>query len=80
MHYAARWGRLAIAKRLLEGGADPTLRDKDGNTALDVAREQGNIEVVVLLQYAANEDRPMLDCEAIRSEGGEAPSWAHADH
>ncbi len=49
MHYAAWKGYLAIAKRLLEGGADVTLRDEDGKTAIDDAREQGNSKVVALL-------------------------------
>ena len=56
MHYAACYGYLAIAKRLLEGGADWTLKDKNGYTALDVARSQGKSEVVALLsepRYAA---------------------------
>ena len=46
---AAYNGRLANATRLLEGGADLTLRDKDGKTALDYARSQGKSEVVALL-------------------------------
>ena len=49
LHWAAYYGRLAIATRLLEGGADLTLRDKDGKTALDIARSQGHSEVVALL-------------------------------
>ena len=43
------YGNLAIATRLLEGGADLTLRDKSGNTALDYARSHGKSEVVALL-------------------------------
>jgi ankyrin repeat protein len=56
LHYAAYFGHLAIAKRLLEGGADPTLRTKLGQTAIDLARECGRSEVVALLsepRYAA---------------------------
>ena len=57
LHFAALKGHLAIAKRLLEGGADWTLKAKDGRTALDRARLQaGNSEVVALLsepRYAA---------------------------
>ena len=49
LHVAAYNGRLAIAKRLLQGGADPSTRNKDGKTALDYARERGNSEVVALL-------------------------------
>ena len=47
MHFA--YDNLAIATRLLEGGADLTLRDNDGKTALDLARSNGKIEVVALL-------------------------------
>ncbi len=56
MHFAALHGYPVIAKRLLEGGADPTLRNKYGKTALDYARECGKSEVVALLsepRYAA---------------------------
>ena len=56
MHLAAWYGYLAIAKRLLEGGADWTLKTNDGETALDLAREWGQSEVVALLsepRYAA---------------------------
>ena len=49
MHWAALNGHLATAKRLLEGGADPTLRDKNGTTALDWARERGKSDLVALL-------------------------------
>ena len=49
LHIAAFYGYLAIATRLLEGGADLTLRDKNGNTALDWARSWGKSEVVALL-------------------------------
>ena len=49
LHCAAYWGRLAITELLLELGADPTLRCKDGKTALDYAREEGKSEVVALL-------------------------------
>ena len=47
LHFA--YGCLAIATRLLEGGADLTLRDKVGKTALDDARSRGHSEVVALL-------------------------------
>ena len=49
LHIAAYNGNLASATRLLEGGADLTLRDKDGETALDYARSCGKSEVVALL-------------------------------
>ena len=49
LHLAAYNGYLASATRLLEGGADLTLRANDGKTALDWARSQGKSEVVALL-------------------------------
>jgi cytohesin len=36
---AAEWGRDRVVKHLLERGADPTLRDAAGKTALDAARK-----------------------------------------
>ena len=49
LHDAAYHGYLASATRLLEGGADLTLRAKSGHTALDWARSNGKSEVVALL-------------------------------
>ncbi len=60
-------GYLAIAKRLLEGGADPTLRDNDGKTAIDLAREYGKSEVVALLSEPRYAARMHTDCPALPS-------------
>lgn len=40
LHYAACFGRPAIARVLLRHGANPDLRDEDGKTPLDKARER----------------------------------------
>ncbi|XP_018329894.1 E3 ubiquitin-protein ligase HECTD1 isoform X2 [Agrilus planipennis] len=53
LHYAACFGRPAIAKVLLRYGANPDLRDEDGKTPLDKARErmdEGHREVAAVLQ------------------------------
>ncbi|XP_060532522.1 E3 ubiquitin-protein ligase Ufd4 isoform X2 [Cylas formicarius] len=53
LHYAACFGRPAIAKVLLKFGANPDLRDEDGKTPLDKAREradEGHREVAAILQ------------------------------
>uniref|UniRef100_T1J5Y0 E3 ubiquitin-protein ligase n=1 Tax=Strigamia maritima TaxID=126957 RepID=T1J5Y0_STRMM len=53
LHYAACFGRPAIAKVLLRHGANPDLRDEDGKTPLDKARErneEGHREVAGILQ------------------------------
>lgn len=52
LHYAACFGRPGIAKVLLKHGANPDLRDEDGKTALDKARErsdEGHREVANIL-------------------------------
>ncbi|KOO52959.1 hypothetical protein Ctob_014799, partial [Chrysochromulina tobinii] len=67
LHWAARYGHLAIAKRLLEGGADPTLRNKFGKTAIDYAREEGKSEVVALLSEPRYAARMHTDCPALPS-------------
>ncbi|XP_071454696.1 E3 ubiquitin-protein ligase HECTD1 isoform X6 [Hetaerina americana] len=53
LHYAACFGRPSIAKVLLRHGANPDLRDEDGKTPLDKARErndEGHREVAAILQ------------------------------
>ncbi|XP_066257361.1 E3 ubiquitin-protein ligase Ufd4 isoform X1 [Euwallacea similis] len=53
LHYAACFGRPTIAKVLLKYGANPDLRDEDGKTPLDKAREradEGHREVAAILQ------------------------------
>ncbi|KAJ8045570.1 E3 ubiquitin-protein ligase HECTD1 [Holothuria leucospilota] len=53
LHYAACFGRPQVAKTLLRHGANPDLRDEDGKTPLDKARErndEGHREVIQILQ------------------------------
>ena len=57
LHYAACFGRPAIARVLLGYGANPDLRDEDGKTPLDKARErndEGHREVASILQSPAD--------------------------
>ena len=56
------------------------LRDNDGKTAIDLAREYGKSEVVALLSEPRYAARMHTDCPALPSGCAEAPSWAHADH
>ena len=42
LHYAACFGRPGIGRVLLRHGANPDLRDEDGKTALDKARERND--------------------------------------
>jgi E3 ubiquitin-protein ligase HECTD1 len=55
LHYAACFGRPSIVRLLLKYGGNVDLRDEDGRTALDKARErqdEGHQEVVDILQSA----------------------------
>lgn len=57
LHYAACFGRPQIARVLLRFGANPDLRDEDGKTPLDKARErndEGHREVASILQSPAD--------------------------
>jgi serine/threonine-protein phosphatase 6 regulatory ankyrin repeat subunit B len=48
--------RLEIVDRLLRAGADPKIRDRDGQTALDIAQTEGHQRIVNRLARAARED------------------------
>lgn len=57
LHYAACFGRPQVAKLLLRFGANPDLRDEEGKTPLDKARErsdEGHREVAVILENPAD--------------------------
>ena len=69
LHYAACFGRPQIAKVLLRFGANPDLRDEDGKTPLDKARErndEGHREVASILQSPAG---MVLNCRLAHLPG-----------
>ncbi|CAB1331149.1 unnamed protein product [Coregonus sp. 'balchen'] len=80
LHYAACFGRPQVAKTLLRHGANPDLRDEDGKTPLDKARERGHSEVVAILQSPGDwmcpvnkgEDKKKKDVNK-EEEGGSEP-------
>lgn len=47
---AASEGLLGVVQLLLANGADPSLLDKDGDTAASFARQNGHTEVIELLE------------------------------
>ena len=49
LHHAASWNRGTSVELLLKRGADRTLRNKAGKTALDLARENSADEALLLL-------------------------------
>eukprot|EP00731_Ephydatia_muelleri_P005259 Em0002g1435a len=50
LHCAASEGHPTVVKMLLSAGAQTDIRDKDGNTALDVARSEHQASVVAILE------------------------------
>lgn len=50
LHLACSSGRFQIAEALLEGGADPKVRDADGKTPGDYAKAKGDKALVKLLK------------------------------
>ena len=53
LHYASCFGRPSVVKTLLLNSANTTLRDEEGKTALEKAKErndEGHKEVVRLLE------------------------------
>nr|XP_015205633.1 PREDICTED: E3 ubiquitin-protein ligase HECTD1 isoform X5 [Lepisosteus oculatus] len=79
LHYAACFGRPQVAKTLLRHGANPDLRDEDGKTPLDKARERGHSEVVAILQSPGDwmcpvnkgDDKKKKDVNKEEEEGNE---------
>ena len=54
---AAEYGRVEIARLLLEAGADEDLQNQDGKTALMLAVESGHAEIArLLLEAGADKD------------------------
>lgn len=54
LHLAVRYQGAAELTRLLELGADPSLTDEQGRTALDLARELNRCDLIPLLEAADN--------------------------
>jgi ankyrin repeat protein len=50
LHHAASFGRIEVVRLLLEQGADPSIKNKAGETALQAALAQGHMEAARLLQ------------------------------
>eukprot|EP00042_Codosiga_hollandica_P026913 m.130057 g.130057 ORF g.130057 m.130057 type:complete len:556 (-) comp52330_c2_seq20:103-1770(-) len=55
---AAGGDAAATVRALLDANADPSLRNKQGKTALLIARERGNVEIIVLLEQSLRPPAP----------------------
>jgi len=52
LHSAVRKNSISVTKALLDAGADPTRADHEGKTPMDIAREKGSPEIIMLLEQA----------------------------
>ncbi|VDM95657.1 unnamed protein product, partial [Thelazia callipaeda] len=60
LHFAARYGQLAVAQRLLALGANPNARDDKGQTPLHLAAENDYPDVVKLFLKMRQNNRAVL--------------------
>lgn len=51
LYWASSEGRRACVKVLIDRGANPTLEDRDGNTAAAIAEQNGHIECHDLVKF-----------------------------
>ena len=56
LHNASRCGNAAVARTLLESGADQSIKDRHDRTALVVAWQNGSSDLILLLQEYARRD------------------------
>jgi ankyrin repeat protein len=50
LHAAALFGNLPVIKQLIAAGCDPSIKNQDNLTALQIARQQKNYAVVEYLK------------------------------
>ena len=55
---ATRFDRLKVVEYLLQHGADLSLRDADGNSALDIAKQRQQTDMIALFQRAPTATTP----------------------
>ncbi len=74
MHLAVADGRVALAKRLILGGAAPNLPDAQGRVPLSQALAGRDADLIRMLrQYGAGEPEPVAGAKADPSPGASLP-------
>ena len=49
---ASLWDRMEVVKVLVEVGVNPMVADEDGRTPLDIAKDQGHEECIIILEVS----------------------------
>jgi len=60
LHYAAKWDRVDVAKLLLFNGANPNLKNWEGETAAVLARKRGNYAMTRAIEEFTKEAKEQL--------------------
>ena len=68
LHWVARKGHLRCARLLVAVGADYTTTNEEGQTALDLATENGRAEIVALLEDPDPVARAHAERVAVKAE------------
>lgn len=71
VHVAAEQGEILLAKKMLELGADATIKDDGGDTPLDSAALAGHFDIVTLLLPLEQQSLP----PCVDSDGPAASPW-----
>jgi len=58
LHYATDHSYIDVARRLLEHGANPLIRDSKGQTVLERAKRLGQVQMYEMLQAASDAASP----------------------
>jgi len=70
LHSAVLRGKSEVIKELLASGIEPTIRDNDGKTALDLARGEAAMHAQMNKEFGASADRDRIlghlaECTAV---------------
>ena len=67
---AVKFGHVDMARLLVDNGSDPVPQDSDGSTALSVAQELGNQEIIAMIEKALA-PKPVITPPPAAPEHGE---------
>ncbi|PWY69624.1 ankyrin [Aspergillus sclerotioniger CBS 115572] len=71
LHTAAELGNLDVVRLLLSKGADPTVKDYQGKTVIELARRMNRLEVVEVLEKDKKKEKQKEEKEKEGEEKGE---------
>ncbi|BGP41845.1 SPT3 Dosage dependent suppressor of Ty-induced promoter mutations-like protein [Rhodotorula kratochvilovae] len=70
LHFAALYGRVSIARQLLDAGADVRVRTRAGKAPLEIALDRDDVDVEELLRARGASDSPATMATPTPRDGG----------